>query len=148
LSSRDRPNSKRGSILVVDDESGIVDVLSAVLTDAGYRVEGATHGQDALAKLAESQADLMVLDLEMPVLDGADTLRALRADQARSRLPVVMMSGLTESIVKRRCRGYQAFLRKPFTLDELLGTVARLVKKASSTRPRSARGKARGRQRP
>jgi CheY-like chemotaxis protein len=143
VSARDLSNSKRGSILVVDDESGIVDVLSAVLADAGYRVEGAAHGQDALDKIAECHPDLMVLDLEMPVLDGADTLRALRADQAGHRLPVVMMSGLTESIVKRRCRGYQAFLRKPFTLEELLGTVARLIK-ASGPRPRTARGKTRG----
>ena len=141
MSSRDPSNSKRGSILIVDDESGIVDVLSAVLTDEGYRVEGAAHGQDALDKIAEGHPDLMVLDLEMPVLDGADTLRALRADEARSRLPVLMMSGLTESIVKRRCRGYQAFLRKPFTLDELLATVARLIK-SSGARPRTARGKA------
>ena len=144
MSSRDPSNSKRGSILIVDDESGIVDVLSAVLTDEGYRVEGAAHGQDALDKIAEGHPDLMVLDLEMPVLDGADTLRALRADEARSRLPVLMMSGLTESIVKRRCRGYQAFLRKPFTLDELLATVARLIK-SSGARPRTARGKTRPR---
>jgi DNA-binding response OmpR family regulator len=68
-------------------------------------------------------------------------LRALRADRVHQRLPVLMMSGLTESIVKRRCRGYQAFLRKPFTLDELLGTIARLIK---SSAPRTARRKARG----
>jgi CheY-like chemotaxis protein len=141
VSARDRPQTKRGAILVVDDEAGIVDVLSAVLTDAGYRVEGAANGQDALARIAECRPDLMLLDLEMPVLDGADTLRVLRADGARQRLPVLMMSGLTESIVKRRCRGYQAFLRKPFTLEELLGTVARLVK---SSGLRAAGGKKRG----
>jgi CheY-like chemotaxis protein len=95
LSARARLQTKRGAILVVDDESGIVDVLSAVLTDAGYRVEGAANGQDALAKLAENEPDLLVLDLEMPVLDGADTLRALRADRVHQRLPVLMMSGLT-----------------------------------------------------
>lgn len=140
MSARDRPTTQRGSILVVDDEAGIVDVLSAVLTDAGYRVEGAAHGQDALGKIAESRPDLLVLDLEMPVLDGAETLRALRSDEARHRLPVLLMSGLTESIVKRRCRGYQAFLRKPFTLEELLNTVARLIK-SSGARPRTARGR-------
>ena len=143
MSARDRPTTQRGSILVVDDEAGIVDVLSAVLTDAGYRVEGAANGQEALGKVAEWHPDLMVLDLEMPVLDGPETLRALRADEARHRLPVLMMSGLTESIVKRRCRGYQAFLRKPFTLEDLLGTVARLLK-ANAPRPGSRRGKAGG----
>jgi CheY-like chemotaxis protein len=143
LSARGRPHGKRGAILVVDDEAGIVDVLSAVLTDAGYRVEGAANGQDALAKIAECRPDLVVLDLEMPVLDGPDTLRALRADEALRPPPVLMMSGLTESIVKRRCRGYQAFLRKPFTLEELLGTVGRLIK-SSAPRPRPVRSKPRG----
>lgn len=141
MSSRDRPQTQRGAILIVDDESGIVDVLGAVLTDAGYHVDGAGNGREALAKIAESHPDLVLLDLEMPVLDGPETLRALRADEARSRLPVLMMSGLTESIVKRRCRGYQAFLRKPFTLDELLATVAKLLKASG---PRTARGKTRG----
>lgn len=121
-----------------------MDVLIAVLTDAGYRADGAANGQEALAKIEESRPDLMVLDLEMPVLDGADTLRALRAAEAPEALPVVMMSGLTESIVKRRCKGYQAFLRKPFTLDDLLKVVAQLSRSGGG-KPRTRGSKSRAR---
>lgn len=142
MTARDRSKAKHGTILVVDDEVGIVDVLIAVLTDAGYRAAGAANGQEALAKVEECHPQLVVLDLEMPVLDGAETLRALRASTAGARLPVVVMSGLTESIVKRRCKSHQAFLRKPFTLDDLLGVVARLLKPGGGP-PRARRKKAR-----
>lgn len=144
MSTRARSHSRRGSLLVVDDEVGIVDVLIAVLTDAGYHADGAANGQEALARIGECQPELIVLDLEMPVLDGAETLRALRGSEAHAALPVLMMSGLSESIVKRRCKGYQAFLRKPFTLDELLGAVARLLKPGGA-KPRARRAKARPR---
>jgi CheY-like chemotaxis protein len=118
--------TQRQSILVVDDEPGIVDVLTAVLEDAGYRVTGAGNGQKALAQLAEAVPDLMLLDFEMPLLDGASTLRRLQGAAARA-IPVVMMSGVPESMVQRRCRGYRAFLRKPFSLDELLETVRQVL---------------------
>lgn len=125
MSARDR--AKRRSILVVDDEGGIIDVLIAVLHDAGYVATGASNGQEALAQLRGTLPDLVLLDLEMPVLDGAETLRALSADPRLARLNVAIMSGIPESMVKRRCRGHRAFLRKPFSLDELLDTVGELA---------------------
>lgn len=122
-----RARSRRKSILVVDDEPGTVGVLLAVLADAGYEVSGAVHGRDALARLAQARPDLILLDFVMPVLDGAETLKALQADTRTARIPVVMMSGIPESMIKRRCRGYDAFLRKPYSLTELLGIVERLL---------------------
>jgi len=125
VSARDR--ARRRSILVVDDEGGTVDVLIAVLEDAGYVATGASNGQEALAQLRGALPDLVLLDLEMPVLDGAETLRAIAANPRLTALSVVLMSGIPESMVKRRCRGYRAFLRKPFSLDELLEAVGELA---------------------
>jgi CheY-like chemotaxis protein len=127
--TRDRTVPRRRSILVVDDEPGTVDVLTAVLSDAGFEVIAAVHGRDALARMAGSVPDLILLDMVMPVLDGADTLRAIRADARLSRVPVVMMSGIPESMVKRRNPNYAAFLRKPFALDELLQIVRRSLER-------------------
>ena len=134
MRARDRPKRKRKSILVVDDEPGIVDVLITVLEDAGHRALGASNGQDALSKLKASLPDLMLLDVEMPVLDGGGTLRALKADARLASIPVLMMSGIPESMVKRRCRGFDAFLRKPFSLDELIAMVDALVGRSASAR--------------
>jgi CheY-like chemotaxis protein len=142
LRARDRSKQPRRSILVVDDEQGIVEVLVAVLGDAGHRALGATNGKDALAKLEASMPELVLLDLEMPVMDGAHTLKALRSDARYAGLPVIMMSGIPESMVKRRCPGADAVLRKPFALDELLATIERLLPAPRAARParrRSAR---------
>ena len=127
MTPRHRPKQRRTSILIVDDEPGIVDVLISVLEDAGHRAWGAANGLEGLSKLKASLPEVMLLDVEMPVLDGGETLRALRADPRLSSVAVLMMSGIPESMVKRRCRGYDAFLRKPFSLDELLQTVEALV---------------------
>jgi len=121
------PAPARRTILVVDDEPGTVGVLTAVLTDAGHEAVGVANGREALAKVRSDTISVVLLDVMMPVLDGPDTLRALR-ELGHAQLPVVLMSGIPESMVKRRCRGYDAFLRKPFSLDELLATVQRVLK--------------------
>jgi CheY-like chemotaxis protein len=128
-SKRARGAPRRRSILVVDDEAVTVDVLTAVLADAGLRVIGAANGRDALAKLERTKPDLVLLDYMMPVLDGSETLKAIRQSDGNSQVPIVMMSGIPESMVKRRSRGYDAFLRKPFSLDELMSAVNRLLQR-------------------
>jgi CheY-like chemotaxis protein len=139
LSRRQKAPKPRSTLLVVDDEPGIVDVLIAVLEDAGHRASGAANGQEALSKLRASLPDLVLLDVEMPVLDGGATLTAMKADPRLESVPVLMMSGIAESMVKRRCRGYDAFLRKPFSLDELLDAVARLLGRGAGRRRDAAR---------
>ena len=141
MSPRQRPKRQRSTILVVDDEPGIVDVLIAVLEDAGHRASGAANGQEALSKLKASLPDLVVLDVEMPVLDGGATLSAMKADPRLASVPVLMMSGISESMVKRRCRGYDAFLRKPFSLDDLLDALNALLGRDGAQRNGPARAK-------
>lgn len=116
------------TILVVDDEPGTVEVMLAVLSDARYRVTGAHNGREALAAMTAEVPDLVLLDLLMPVLDGAETLRAIRAAPEYAKVGVVMMSGMADTMVRRRCRGHDAFLRKPFALDALLSTIEQVLK--------------------
>lgn len=118
----------RKAVLVVDDEVGTVDVLVAVLGDAGYDVVGAYDGKQALVEAREKDFALVLLDLVMPGTDGSETLRELRRDPRMRAVPVVMMSGIPESMVARKARGYGAFLRKPFSLDELVATVDKMVR--------------------
>jgi CheY-like chemotaxis protein len=122
--------SRLRSILVVDDEIGTIEVLLAVLKDAGFDAIGALNGRDALAKLADTPVDLVLLDFVMPILDGAETLRLMRSDPRHAQLSVVLMSGIPESMVQRKCRRYSAFLRKPFSLDELISTVNGAIKRS------------------
>jgi CheY-like chemotaxis protein len=115
------------TVLVVDDEFGIVDVLETILTDEGYRVLTACNGKQGLVRLSEENPDIILLDLMMPILSGSGMLRAMASEPAYQRIPVIMMSGLSEESVAERCKGYAAFLHKPFRAAAVLSTVARVL---------------------
>ena len=89
------------TVLVVEDEFGIADVLETILTDKGYRVLTACNGQQGLARLAEEKPDLILLDFMMPILNGAGVLRAMTAEPAYHRIPVIMMSALEEDMIAK-----------------------------------------------
>lgn len=83
------------SVLVVDDEFGIAEVLEALLGDGGYRVVRAINGCQAMERLHENPVDAVLLDVMMPIMDGPETLRTIRRHPLHAQLPVVFMSGLT-----------------------------------------------------
>ena len=113
------------TVLVVDDEFGIVDVLETVLTDEGYRVLTACNGKQGLVRLSAEKPDVILLDFMMPILGGGEMLRAMAADPAYQRIPVIMMSSLGEDVIVGRCKGYAVFLHKPFRVAAVLSAVAR-----------------------
>jgi CheY-like chemotaxis protein len=115
------------TILVVDDEFGVADVLSAALEDEGYRVVTAANGREGIARVAEHQPDLVIVDFMMPVMDGPSMANALRQDGHKD-LPIIMMSAMPEAAVRQRFSDYSGFLRKPFRIL----TAADLVEKALS----------------
>lgn len=115
------------TILVVDDELGSAEVLSLILQDEGYRTFCAVNGRRGLEMAREHKPDLVVADLMMPIMDGAAMGRALREDPALANTKILMNSGLAEPAVRERFDGYDAFLRKPYNLDQLLELVKRLV---------------------
>jgi CheY-like chemotaxis protein len=113
------------TILVVDDEPGIRDVIATLLQDEGYRVLQAQNGAEALKLLPAEKPDLVVLDVMMPLVDGREVLRRLRAMPELQATHVILMSaGL------RSAPDYQVadFLQKPFDIHQLLGTIERLLK--------------------
>ncbi len=115
------------TVLVVDDEFGVVEVLDAILTDEGYRVVTATNGRQAMARIAEQRPDLILLDYMMPVFDGVAVLRALSADPRATGLPIVVMSALPEEAISAEAKHYTAFLRKPFRIKTVLAAIERAL---------------------
>jgi len=116
-------------VLIVEDDSGIAGALSMELRHAGYeaRVEG--DGPGALVAAVQWPADLVVLDLGLPSMDGLDVCRALRD---RSRVPIVILSARGE--VNDRVRGLDAgaddYVAKPFSLEEVLARVRSTLRRA------------------
>jgi CheY-like chemotaxis protein len=116
------------TLLIVDDETSLVQVLEAILTDSGFRVVVAVNGRAALDQLAAAKPDLVLLDYMMPVLDGPAVLKAMAADPAYRDIPVVMISSLPEAAVAEKCHGYTAFLRKPFSANKIIEIIRRTLK--------------------
>ncbi|MGD0675524.1 MAG: response regulator [Polyangiaceae bacterium] len=112
------------TIVIVDDEFGLADVLDATLSDAGYRVFTANNGVQGLQTMVTHAPDLVILDYMMPLLDGPGVLRAMRADNRLAPVPVVLISAMAEAAVRARAPGYTTFLRKPFSFESLLAVVA------------------------
>jgi CheY-like chemotaxis protein len=115
------------TVLVVDDEFGVAEVLQSILEDEGYRVVTAINGKQALTRLGEHSADVILLDYMMPIMDGTQTLAAIRKDPAFKNVPVIMMSSLEEGAVRETCTDYDSFLRKPFRAMVVVRLVAQLL---------------------
>jgi CheY-like chemotaxis protein len=117
------------TVLVVDDELAIAEMLCAILEGEGYDVVIASNGRDALATLARTPADLVISDIMMPFLNGL--ARALRSDPAYAKLPIVLMSAVGQALVHDDV-SYDDFLAKPFSIDGVLELVERLIGKPDS----------------
>lgn len=115
------------TVLVVDDEFGIAELFEAILTDEGHRVLTAINGRHGLQMLAAERVNLIFLDYMMPIMDGAAMLEALARDPGLRRVPVVLMSSMTEAAVDERCRGYARFMRKPFKVAQVVALTAEML---------------------
>jgi two-component system cell cycle sensor histidine kinase/response regulator CckA len=114
------------TVLIVDDEDVVREAATAILEEAGYRVQTATNGQEAVDRIAAGERpDLVLLDLTMPVLSGEAALQRMRI--VAPELRVVMMSGFGEGEAATRFVGQHldGFLQKPFAADALQAAVAR-----------------------
>jgi two-component system, chemotaxis family, chemotaxis protein CheY len=122
-----RPNSRgeasHGTVLVVDDDTSILDTVTAILSGEGYDVVSAATGEEALDAVAQKQPLLILLDMRMPVMDGWAVARALRA-QGNS-VPIIVMTAAESAKRWADEVGAEGYLAKPFGLDELLTIVER-----------------------
>lgn len=109
-------------VLIVDDESGNIQLLEELFGLHGYEVLAATDGRQALEAARREKPDLVLLDVMMPGMDGFEVCRRLKADPATRRLPVVMVTGLGEldDKIKGLEAGADDFLSKPVNAAELL----------------------------
>lgn len=118
-----RGEGNNDTVLVVDDDTSILDTVSAILSGEGYDVVSAASGAEALAAVARKQPVVILLDMRMPVMDGWAVARALRS-QGLS-VPIVVMTAAESAKRWADEVGAEGYLAKPFGLDELLTIVQR-----------------------
>jgi DNA-binding response OmpR family regulator len=109
-------------ILVVDDNEDLLGTIAAALEMRGYRVVTADNGKSALAELERGMPALILLDMNMPVLDGAGFVREFRNRFGR-RVPIAVMTAAEDSKVRAEEVGADAYLGKPFDVSDLITMV-------------------------
>ena len=121
----DGPERVQGTVLVVDDNLDIVDLIRLTLEDEGYRVI-VTMGSGAMDAARDHQPDLILMDMVMPGMDGLEASQLLRDEASTAHIPVVAMTGLP---LLKRAAGLPVVdhLPKPFTVETLLAMVAKWI---------------------
>jgi DNA-binding response OmpR family regulator len=121
-------------VLVVDDDPLLVKLVQTALAAEGLEVIAASNGAEALLAVDSQHPDLIVLDVAMPVLDGFETLRALRAKPETASLPVIMLTARQSDadVVKGWSTGADLYITKPFEVQELVLATKRLLEVAEA----------------
>ena len=122
--------TKPALILIAEDSPIILNVLQSTLAAQGYQVALAEDGAAALALARQLHPALVVMDIQMPKLDGLEAIRQMRADPALAAIPVLALTALAMPDDRRRCleAGANDYLSKPVNLKEFISVVRRLVK--------------------
>jgi two-component system OmpR family response regulator len=127
------PHSPR--ILVAEDDSGIREIIRIRLRSVGYEVEVARDGLEALHRVRGWRPEAMVLDINMPNLDGFGVLTALGGERLLPRTLILTARHAADDVNRAIGLGAKDYLSKPFTEGQLIARVARLVRKAAATPP-------------
>jgi len=123
-------------VLVVEDDEATRGALRALLDDAGYQSDGAPDGESAVGVIRDSRFDLVLLDLGLPGMSGADLHRQVRQDPRTRFLPIVFLTAHSDRQAKLEQleAGAEDFITKPYDADELLARVGAAVRRSSGLR--------------
>ncbi len=114
-------------ILVVDDEPIVVEIAKRKLQDRGYEVATASNGEEALDSVSKRKPDLILLDIQMPKMNGYTFIIEMHKNPELVGVPVVVLTAYNEMEPLFKRRGVKAYLLKPLKLQDLLETVQKVI---------------------
>ena len=119
----------RGKVLIVDDSVMVRQMVSFTLKDAGFDVIEAENGQDALNQLSRQAVDLIVTDLNMPLMDGISFIAAARAQPPGKYVPILMLTTESQAEMKQKGKaaGATGWIVKPFDPPKLIAVIAKVL---------------------
>lgn len=132
----------RKKILIVEDNTELLELMRSNLRQAGFATMGATNGLDALKKARSGAPDLILLDLVLPELDGFAVCEHLRREPATATTPVIMLTGLTSAMTRYAGleSGANEYVTKPVTPVQLLARIEHWLKSQPGEKPSSSAG--------
>lgn len=121
----------KNKILIVEDEESLLKLESILLTSKGYDVRGVGNGQAALDALAEEPADLVLLDIMLPEIDGFEVCRRIKSDPATRHIPVIMLTAKKsrDDMARGEKVGADWYITKPFKSAMVIETIQRFLAK-------------------
>ena len=126
-------------ILIVEDNPVNQKLIAFLLARAGYSYEVAENGVEALQRIERNAFKLVLMDMMMPVMNGYDATKAIRANPKTKHLPVIALTANTMKGEDEKCRaaGCSDYLAKPYSKDQILNAIAMLLKKSQQTEAES-----------
>jgi two-component system, cell cycle response regulator DivK len=117
-------------ILVVEDQEDNRQILRDLLTSADYEIMEAENGEEALAAAAKQRPDLILMDIQLPIMDGYEAMRRIKADPALTDVPVIAVTSyaLSSNEEKVRAAGFDDFVPKPYSPRQLLAKIRQLLR--------------------
>lgn len=124
-------NDKK-TIVIAEDESQIANLVKFKLEKSGYEVFWGDNGKVALELINSHLPDLVILDVMMPVMDGFEVLRSIKAEERTSNIPVIMLTarGMEDDVLKGFESGAVDYMTKPFSVLELAARVKSALARA------------------
>lgn len=119
--------SYRARILCIDDEPGVVELVSLIFKSQNIQVEGANTGQEGLDSMRRNPPDAVLLDIMMPEMDGWEVYKEIRADERLKSIPVIIVTARNssfEEIIARERAGVNDYVTKPFVPNDLRESVS------------------------
>jgi DNA-binding response OmpR family regulator len=126
-------SQRQRTILIVDDEEDVLDLLQLVFETSGFEVRRASTGKSAVSSAYEQPPDVVLLDVMMPEMDGWQVLRTLKGDERTKHIPVVMLSARAERRDKMigLQEGAEGYIAKPFSPAEVVREVQSFLERGS-----------------
>lgn len=125
-------DSKKHTVVVVEDEQEMIDLIELILSRRGFEVFGANGGVQGLKAIREHKPDLVLLDLMMPEMDGWQVYQQLKADVETENIPVIVVTAKAQNIDKvlgLHIAKVDDYIPKPFSLEELVTRIEKVLKR-------------------
>jgi CheY-like chemotaxis protein len=124
----------QAQVLCIDDEPGVIELISLILRSQNIQVDGASSGKEGLARMRKNPPDAVLLDIMMPEMDGWEVYKQIRADDTLKKIPVIIVTARNssfEEVIARERAGVDDYITKPFVPNQVRESLRRVLNLSS-----------------